>query len=375
MNFGFSEEQDLLRSEVRKFLDGQCPLDEVRRIAASTEGFSRPLWKQIAELGWTGIGIPERYGGSGLGWEERVVVLEETGRGLFPSALLNTTVAAALILDEGDETQRKRWLPAIAGGSCIATVAVAEANDHLAPEAIGLRAEPDGDSWTLHGEKPWVGDAPDADLFLVAARTGDAPEQLTLFALEANTEGVSVEPAETLDATKRAGTLRLAGARATADHVLGPVGEAWPAIERHLDRGAIALSAEIIGASEGAHAITVQFAKDRIQFGSPIGRYQGVKHVLADRYVDIESLKSLVYFAAWALDKSPAEVPLAASKAKAHAAESFLRMGVDGIQLHGAVGYTEEYDIQLYLKRSKWARPVFGDEVHHQDRIATLGGL
>jgi len=155
----------------------------------------------------------------------------------------------------------------------------------------------------------------------------------------------------------------------------GKPGRAWPAIERLFDRGAIATTGEMIGAAEGALALTVQYAKDRIQFGNPIGKYQGVKHPLAEMYVDIESTKSLLYYAAWALDESPGEVPRSASLAKAYASDAFARIGIDGVQLHGAVGYTAEYDIQLYLKRSKWARPTFGDSDFHYERVATLGGL
>jgi alkylation response protein AidB-like acyl-CoA dehydrogenase len=166
----------------------------------------------------------------------------------------------------------------------------------------------------------------------------------------------------------------LDGAATTVLGDSGGAGSAGPAILRHLDRGALAVAAEIIGVIEGALAITVQYAKDRIQFGSPIGRYQGVKHPLAEMYVDVECLKSLTYHAAWALDDSPHDVPTAVAEAKAFGAVAVTQAGISAIQLHGAVGYTEEYDIQLYLKRSKWARPLFGDENHHQDRIATLGG-
>jgi alkylation response protein AidB-like acyl-CoA dehydrogenase len=188
-----------------------------------------------------------------------------------------------------------------------------------------------------------------------------------------------------MDQTKRMGTLALENARIAKSALLGAplprdigpranVG-AWPAIARLFDRGAIAVTGEIIGAAEGAHALTVQYAKDRVQFGAPIGKYQGVKHPLAEMYVDIESTKSLLYYAAWALDESPGEVPRSASLAKAYASDAFTRIGIDGVQLHGAVGYTAEYDIQLYLKRSKWARPAFGDADFHYERVAALGGL
>jgi alkylation response protein AidB-like acyl-CoA dehydrogenase len=216
-------------------------------------------------------------------------------------------------------------------------------------------------------------DAAQSDLFLVAVRTGDEESALTLVAVEADAEGVSVEALSTIDRTKRAGVLRLDRVRASNEAVLGALGQALPAIERHFDRGAAAVTAEILGATEAALDITVRFAKDRVQFGQPIGHYQGVKHPLAEIYVDLECLKSLLYYAAWALDKSSDVVPNAISEAKAFGSEAITRATIDAIQLHGAVGYTEEYDIQLYLKRSKWARPIFGDEAHHYERIASFG--
>ena len=376
MNFGFTEEQELLRQEVRKFLDGQCSLDEVRRVSETPSGYSSDHWKQLAELGWLGLVIPESYGGAGLGWEELVVLLEETGRTLFPAPLVSTTLAASAILDLGDETQKERWLPRIADGSCIGTLAWIEAGERWGPEGIQLRGDADGGDFVLQGEKHFVPDGAQADLAIVAFRTGGRGDsQLGLALVDLTASGVSVEDVRTLDRTKRLATLKLDGVRVGPESILGGTSGMTGAIERLLDRGAIAITAEMIGSSEAAHALTVQYAKDRVQFGSPIGRFQGVKHPLAEGYVDIESMKSLLYHSAWALDASPEEVPQSASKAKGLASEAFTRIGVTGIQLHGAVGYTEEYDIQLYLKRSKWARPMYGDEDYHYDRVATLGGI
>jgi len=375
LNFGFTEEQELLRGEVRKLLDGQCPMTEVRRIAASGEGYSATLWQQLAELGWIGLGIPEIYGGAGLGWEEQIILLEEAGRSLFPSPLLSNALAAALLLDVGNGDQRKRWLPRIAEGACIASVAMLEDSDTLDAEGIDCALEQgsDGDG-RLRGGKRWVADAAQAQLLLVVARTGPGIDALALTIVDADAEGVAIEPATLLDATKQAAHIAFEGVEVSQDRILASGVDAWPAVRRHLDRAAIAASAEMLGATAGALDLTVQFAKDRVQFGAPIGRYQGVKHPLAERYVDVECLRSLVCFAAWALEKSADEVPLAAAQAKAYASEALSKMGVDGIQLHGAVGYTEGHDIQLYLKRSKWARPAYGDEDHHHDRIAELGG-
>jgi len=375
MDFGFSEEQDLLRAEVRKLLDGRCALERVRKLMETGPGYDPDVWRELAELGWLGLTIPEAYGGAGLGWVDLVVLLQETGRSLFPSPLISTTLAAAAVLESRSEEQKQRWLPSLADGTRVGTLAFLEASDSFAPGAIALTGKPDGDAWLLTGEKRYVHDAGAANLFVVAFRTGGAATDLALAIVDAGAAGVTSAGFPTIDATKRLGTLKLEGARVPRSAVLGVPGAAWPAIERLLDLGAVAVTAELTGAAEAALAITTQYAKDRLQFGHPIGKYQGVKHPLAEMHVELESTKSLLYYAAWAVAESPGELPRSASLAKAFGSDAFTRIGIDGVQLHGAVGYTAEYDIQLYLKRAKWARPAFGDSDFHYERVARLGGL
>jgi alkylation response protein AidB-like acyl-CoA dehydrogenase len=372
MNFGFTEEQELLRSEVRKFLDENCPLEEVRKISESSEGFSRELWKQIAELGWLGLTVPEEHGGSELGWVDLVVILEETGRSLFPSPLISTTLAAAAIRESGSAEQQARWLPRLADGSAIGTLAFLEADDIQGPEGIRLR--PADGTELLSGEKLFVCDAGVADLFVVALRSGDGPMDLRLAVLERGTEGLSSEDLPGIDLTKPLGRVCFDRVEIATDTLLGG-GPAGAAIARLQDLGATALAAEMIGAAEAALQLTVSYAGERVQFGQPIGTFQGVKHPLAEMYVDIESFKSLVYYAAWCLDEGQDDAALATSRAKAYASEALARIGLDAIQLHGGIAYTWEYDAQLFLKRSKWARPIFGDADYHYERIASLGGL
>ena len=376
MNFGFTEEQDLLRAEARKFLDAQAPMGEVRRVMETPTGYAPDVWKQLGELGWIGLAIPELYGGAGLSWIDLVVLLEETGRSLFPSPLISTALAASVLLDAGSEEQRARWLPGLADGSRIGSVALLDAPAGYTPADVRLRAEAhSAGGFVLRGEKLFVADASSADLFVVAFRVGDAADAIALAVVEANAPGVAAETFPTLDATKRMGRLQLGGVHVRPEAVLGTAGSAGPLLEKLVSRGALAVTAEAIGAAEAAHALTVQYAKDRVQFGSPIGRFQGVKHPLAEMFVEIESAKSLLYYAAWALEHAPAELPRAVSRAKAYATEALIRVGIDSIQLHGAVGYTEECDIQLYLKRSKWVRPMFGDADFHYERLARLRGL
>jgi alkylation response protein AidB-like acyl-CoA dehydrogenase len=373
VNFAFSEEQEFLRSEVRKLLDAQCGLKQVRQLAESPEGYSPELWGQLGELGWLGLAIPEAHGGGGLGWEELVILLEETGRSLFPSPLISTLLCAEAITRFGNDAQRQRWLPGLADGSRIGTLAFLEESDWWSPDGVALCARRDGEVLVLDGEKRFVQDVAAADLFAVVFRN-DAGE-LGFAVIDGDADGVSALSREPLDTTKRFGDLTLSGVRVAQDALLEGTGSGAQPIEEILQLGALAMAAEIVGAAEGALALTVQYAKDREQFQQPIGHFQGVKHPLAETYMEIETLKSLVYFAAWALDHDDDSVAIATSQAKAYASEVITRAGVMGIQLHGAVGFTLEYDIQLYLKRSKWARPMYGDEIHHYERVARLGGL
>jgi alkylation response protein AidB-like acyl-CoA dehydrogenase len=329
----------------------------------------------MAELGWVGLTLPDKHGGIGLGWVDLVVVLEETGRSLFPSPLIGTVLGATALELAGSEAQCKRWLPRLAAGTATACFAHLEASDRLDAAGIALAGKRDGGEWLLTGAKHFVLDAPGADVFVVAFRSGEAPEDVSLALVERGAPGLTVERLDTMDETRRLGRVRCQDVRIGEEALLGKPGSAWPVISKLLDCGALAVTAEAVGAAEGALDLTVRYAKQRIQFDEPIGKFQGVKHPLAERYVEIESVKSLVYWAAWLLDENPAEAPLAVSRAKAWASDAFAGLGIDAVQLHGGIGYTWEYDAQLYLKRMKWVRTAFGDAGWHLERIAALGGL
>jgi alkylation response protein AidB-like acyl-CoA dehydrogenase len=373
MNFGFTEEQELLRAEVRKFLDQNAPLERVREISEAGENTDPALWSRMAELGWVGLTMPEAHGGVGLDLETMIVVLEETGRTLFPSPLVSTVIAAKAIERFGNPDQQARWLPGLAEGTSVGTFAFLEQSDSLAPEGVETVAKPDGDELILSGEKLFVTDAGAADLFVVAVRSGSDPSKISLVVVERSTGGVTADDFDGMDLTKKLGRLPLEDARVGMDCVLGEIGAGWDGAQWLLDLGAAMVTAEAVGAADAALAITTEFAKERIQFGEQIGRFQGVKHPLSEIYVDVESFRSLVYYAIWALDQGAADAPLAVSRAKAYCADAFPAAGIMGVQLHGGVGFTWEYDIQLYLKRSKWVRPIFGDADYHYERIARLG--
>jgi alkylation response protein AidB-like acyl-CoA dehydrogenase len=275
--------------------------------------------------------------------------------------LVSHHLAATAIQRCGTDRQKEAWLPKLANGEVVATLGLYDDPTWISPQAVTLSG--------LSGAKRFVPDAQTADLLVLAHRKGN---ELALALIERNAKGVTLVPEPMVDATKRAATIKLEGVAPGNDRSM-PLSVSD--LEFLTDCGAVAVTAEMIGAADAALELTAGYAKTRIQFGAPIGRYQGVKHRLAEMYVDVESFKSLLYYAAWTVDDAPAELPRAASLAKAYASDAFARIGIDAVGLHGAIGFTAEYDAQLYLKRSKWARPAFGDSDHHYERVATLGGL
>ena len=293
------------------------------------------------------------------------------GRGLLPAPLISTSLAAAAISEFGADEQKQRYLPSLADGSAIGTLAQLEDGEVLGPDGVQLAGAHEGSGYRLTGAKRFVQDAGVTTLFIVPFRAGG---DIRIAIVASDTTGVIAQGHLTMDQTKRMGDLTLDGVVVEAGDVLATEGDGAAALNRLNDLGAIAVTAEMIGAMDRALEITTEYAKNRIQFDAPIGKYQGVKHPLAEMYVDVETSRSLLYYAAWCVQESPDALPLAVARAKAYASEAFTRIGVNGVQLHGAIGFTAEYDIQLYLKRSKWALPTFGDAEYHYERVASLGG-
>jgi len=266
----------------------------------------------------------------------------------------------------GSDAHKRDWLPGLASGEAICTLALYDEPNWIAPEAISLTGEKADGGVKLSGTKPFVPDAMAAHYYLLAFR---GPDGLALAGLSRDQLTVKAQPG--MDRTKPGGSVTID--TVVPDDMILPLAEAdlaWLT-----DLGAVAVTAEMVGAAEAALTMTSEYAKERIQFGKPIGQYQGVKHRLADIFVDVESFKSLLYYAAWTVDDAPDELPRAISLAKGYASDAFAKIGIDGVGLHGAIGFTAEYDVQLYLKRSKWARPMYGDSDYHLDRVASLGGL
>jgi alkylation response protein AidB-like acyl-CoA dehydrogenase len=375
MNFGFNEEQELLRSTARKFFDNECPSDVVRTLMDTPEGITADLWKKIAEQGWTGLVYPEAYDGMGLGLVDLVVLMEEMGRAVVPGPYFSTLLlGGSAVLEAGSEGQKKEWLPRIASGHKRVTLAWMEPSATLGPAGVTLSATEKGGRYTLSGTKLFVPDAHTADAIVVAARTGAGAEAagVSLFLVPKETRGLEVKLLPTMDQTRKLCEVTLRDAALGADARLGEAGMGWAPLSRVLDRATVALCAEMCGGAQKVLDMTVEYAKIRQAFGRPIGSYQGVKHRAADMLVDVENGKSITYYAAWAMDEGSTEAPLAVSMAKAYVSDAFRRVAAAGIQLHGGIGFTWEHDLHLYFKRAKGSEFTFGDATYHRERVAQL---
>ena len=379
MNFGFNEEQELLRSTARKFFENECASETVRKLMDGSEGMTPELWKKLAEQGWLGLIVPEAYGGMGLGVVDLVVLMEEMGRAVVPGPFFSTVLLGGLsILEAGREAQKKAWLPKLTSGEARATLAWMEPSADLGARGVTLSASTKGNGYVLNGTKLFVPDAHSADLIVVAARTsgGKTPEDgITLFLLPKAASGLTVTLLPTMDQTRKLCEVTFKDVAASADTVMGQAGAGWASLARVLDRATVSLCAEMCGGAQKVLDMTVEYAKIRQAFGRPIGSYQGVKHRAADMLVDVENSKSITYYAAWAMDEGVPEGPLAVSMAKAYVSDAYRRVAGAGIQLHGGIGFTWEHDLHLYFKRAKGSEFTFGDATWHRERVAQLVNL
>jgi len=373
MDFGFSEEQELLRGQARDFLDRQCPTAVVRTLMASERGYDDDMYRRMAELGWTAIPFPEEFGGLGLGMVDLTVVLEEMGRHVAPAPLQSAVGLAGMTLLHGaSDEQKKRWLPGLAEGTSVGTVALAESSGRWDASGVQLAARRDGAGYTLNGEKLYVTDAHVAEWMIVAARTGDGTsgDGVSLFVVDTAAPGVTVRVVKSMDQTRRLCTVSFDAVTVAADRLVGGEGRGWSVLRKGLDRALVAISAELCGTAQRAMELSVEYAKTRQQFGRPIGSYQAVAHRCADMLVQVESAKSLTYYAAWAVDNDVPEAPLAAAMAKAYASDAARLVTGAAIQVHGGIGFTWEHDMHLFFKRAKWGETTLGDAVFHRERVA-----
>jgi alkylation response protein AidB-like acyl-CoA dehydrogenase len=371
MNFAFSEEQEELRKVVKDFLNAKSSEASVRELMETESGYDDAVWSQMAEqMGLQGLIIPEEFGGSGYSYVELIVVLEEMGRRLLCAPYFSTVVLAGnSLIHSGDDAAKKDFLPGIASGETIATVAFTEPSGKWDEAGITMEATKSGDGYTLSGTKSFVLDGHTANLILVAARTGGA---VSLFAVDGAASGLTRTPLSTMDQTRKQAKLDFDN---TPARLVGAEGQGWDVLSRVLDLAAVGLAAEQVGGAQECLEMAVQYAKDRVQFGRPIGSFQAIKHKCADMLLEVESAKSAAYYAGWCAAELNDELPSVASLAKSYCSEAYFHTTAENIQIHGGIGFTWEHPAHLYFKRAKSSELLFGDPTYHRELLAQRIGI
>jgi alkylation response protein AidB-like acyl-CoA dehydrogenase len=371
MNFAFSEEQEELRKTVRAFLESKSPETAVREQMETENGFDPAVWSQMGEqMGLQGLSIPEEFGGSGFSFIELGVVLEEMGRALLCAPFFSSVVLAAnALLLSGDDAAKKKYLPGIAAGETIATLATTEPSGKWDEKGITTKAEGSGSDWKITGSKMFVIDGATASLIIVGARTSKG---VSLFAVDGDAQGLTRTSLSTMDQTRKQARLEF---NATPATLIGTDGKGWDVLSQVFDLAAVALAAEQVGGAQKVLEMAVQYAKDRIQFGRPIGSFQAIKHKCADMLLEVESSKSAAYYGMWCAAEMNEELPSVASLAKAYCSEAYFHAAAENIQIHGGIGFTWEHPAHLYFKRAKSSELIFGDPTYHRELLATRIGI
>jgi acyl-CoA dehydrogenase len=368
-----TEDQELIAKTARDFAEEQSQVSRMRALRDSGDpaGFSRELWKQMAELGWVGIPFPESVGGAGMGFAELVVVLEALGRNLAPEPFLSSVLLGGqAVLLAGDERQQEEWLTPLANGEKLLALGYQEAKSRYHVNRIETRAEKDGSGFRLHGEKVHVLDGHAADAIVVSALTDGG---VSLFLVPADAAGLSRTRQIRMD-SRGAATVTLDGVSVGPEALLGEAGQAAAVVEQVVDRATVGLCAEMLGGMSQAFDLTLAYLKEREQFGVRIGSFQALKHRAAKLFIEIELSRSTVMAASRAIDEEDPELPKLVSLAKARCSDTYVLAGNEGVQMFGGVGMTDEYDIGFYLKRARAAELTFGDSAWHRDRWARLSG-
>jgi alkylation response protein AidB-like acyl-CoA dehydrogenase len=374
-----NEEQEMLRDSARDFLRENAPVSQLRKLRDSRDpaGFSGPLWSRFADMGYTGMLVPEAFGGAGLGLVEAGVLMEQIGRQLSATPFLASGVLAVTALRQaGTPAQQRQWLPRLSSGEAIGTLAVDEHPKHR-PEATALLATRQGDGWRLDGTKTFVLDGHMAALLIVLARSaGDTGDEqgLSLFAVPRDTAGVTVTRTVMVDA-HNAARVQLSNVELPADALMGNAGAAWPAQQVVLDAGRAAVAAELLGIADEVFERTVGYLKERQQFGRAIGEFQGLQHRAAILYVDIELARASLIKALQSLDGGkPEAAARAVAVAKAKCGQAATLAVQEGVQMHGGMGMTDQFEIGFFMKRTRVLQELFGDSAFHMDRLARMHG-
>ncbi len=374
MHFDFTDEQRLFRDASRKFLEAECPATFVRRMMEEEKAFDPAFWKKLTELGWTGMLIPEAYGGVEGTLTDMIVVAEEIGRAVMPGPFYATAVTGAEILVlAGNEEQKNHYLPKVAEGNHLLTLAVLESDAALQSSTISAFAERGQGRFTVNGEKRFVPDAYISDTIIVAARTsrGTAPDRgISLFLVDREAEGVRIEQMPSVDMSRRICRVVLDNVVVEEGRLLGEIDHAWPAIVRAVELTHVPVCCELVGLAEKALEMVVEYLKVRVQFDRPIGVFQALQHRCADLMVGVELAKSLAYYACYTTEKGLPDGPVALAMAQAYCSEMARHTMSEGVQLFGGIGFTWEHDLHLYQRRAISLSLNMGTTEEHRERVA-----
>jgi alkylation response protein AidB-like acyl-CoA dehydrogenase len=377
MDLSLTEEQQLLQDSARDFLRQECPTTHVRAMEEDETGYSPALWQQIADLGWAGLMFPEQYGGSGYSFIELCVLMEEFGRALLPSPFHSTVLTFGLpILFGGSAAQKQRYLPAIATGKLLGTLALTEPSASFEPSGVSVRAESRNGTLVINGTKLFVLNAHTADELLVAVRTRDSggPENgISLLLVPGKAAGVDIIPLHTIAADRQC-EVEFRNVSVGADALVGKLNDGWSLIKQTIDHATVAKCAEMVGIAQVAFDMAVDYAKNRVQFGRPIGSFQAIKHKCSDMIIDVDGSRFITYRAAWCL-AGGLEAAKEISMAKAWTSDACRRVCAQAHQIHGGIGFTKEYDLQLYFRRAKQGEVFYGDADLHREVVAQEIGL
>jgi alkylation response protein AidB-like acyl-CoA dehydrogenase len=359
VNFDLTDEQQMLQAAARDFLASRLGSERIRELAESEDAHSEALWKDISDLNWPGLLVSEDNGGQGLGMVELVVLMEQVGYALLPGPFFSDVLAAIALESAATDAQRERWLTPLAAGELRGTLALVDAGRGRNPGDITLAPERSNGGWTLTGEKLFVLDAATAD-FLIVGADGDRR-----FIVPTDADGVTITPTPAMDATRKHYAVGFDGVQVGEDDAFGPDG-----IDRARSRAFTAIAAELVGIAQRALEWAVEYAKERKQFGRPIGAYQAVSHKCAQMLLETEGARSAAYYAAWTIENEPDTAPLAASMAKAYASDAARNVTGASMQVHGGIGFTWEHDLHLWLKRAHTSAALFGDAAWHREQVA-----
>jgi len=377
MNIAFTEEQEMLRKAARDFLTAECPKKKVRELEEDEKkGYSPEIWKKMADLGWQGMVIPEKYGGQGMSYQDFTILLEEIGRNILPGPFICTVIEGAYpIMDAGTEEQKKEFLPKVANGELILTMAQIETNGLFDASGIALKATHKGDHYVLEGTKVFVEMANVADYALCVARTGKgtAEDGITVFIVDAKSPGVHIEIMPTIGMDKLC-EMQFKNVSVPAKNVLGKVDKGWHIVENVMRRGAIAKCAASIGGMQAAVDMTVAYSKERVQYDRPIGAFQALQHIMADMWTAMQTSRYIVYQAAW-MESEGLPCTKEVAMAKAYVNEKYKWVTERGVLLHGAIGTSREHDIPLYFRRAKAADIRYGGTDFQREIVASKIGL